>query len=34
MVEIQIFFASNDIEVDALDYSGTAVEILDTIVKG
>ena len=27
------FFASNDIEVDALDYSVTAVDILDKIVK-
>jgi len=27
------FFASNDIEVEALDYSVTAVEILDKIVK-
>src|SRR5206468_386587 len=28
-----LFFASNGIEVDALDYSVIAVEILDTIAK-
>jgi ubiquinone/menaquinone biosynthesis C-methylase UbiE len=29
-----IFFASNGLEVEALDYSATAVEILDKITKG
>jgi SAM-dependent methyltransferase len=33
MVEMQIFFASNDIEVEALDYSIIAVGILDKIAK-
>ena len=28
-----LFFASNGIEVDALDYSTTAIEILDKIAK-